>query len=61
MKTAILLTLLALSACAEERPQSTRTPGLETGIVGNGGGGTGGESVVGRGNNAGVLNRVTVP
>ena len=51
--------LSALAACAgAQRPIP---PGLETGILGNGADGGGGEDVVGRGLDTGTLGRVTVP
>ena len=58
---AALAVLTVLTACADERPQSVQTRGLDTGIRGNGGGGLGSESVVGKPTGAGVINRVTVP
>jgi hypothetical protein len=36
---AVALACAALMGCAGERPQSTTTPGLETGITSNNGGG----------------------
>ncbi len=50
----ITLTML-LAACAAERPQSTTTPGLETGITANNGGGT---TTLNNNPNVGITTRV---
>ena len=50
-----LLACLALGACAGERPQSTFTPGLDTGITASDGGGT---RALGNQPNVGITTRV---
>lgn len=52
---AVALACAALLGCAGERPQSARTPGLETGITSNNGGG---ERALGNQPNVGVTTRV---
>lgn len=53
---ALLLTACSvLAGCAGERPQSTTTPSLETGITSSSGGGT---STLGNQPNIGVTTRV---
>ncbi len=49
------LACAALLGCAGERPQSTTTPGLETGITSNSGGG---QRAMGNQPNVGVTTRV---
>lgn len=62
MKVTLAVAALALlGACSHVLPQSTSSPLLDSGIQGNGAFGGGGESVVGRGLDSGVFNRVTVP
>ena len=65
-RTALLCLVLGmLCSCGQttqQPPLTINSPKLDSGIRGNGGGGLGGESVVGRSEgNAGVINRVRVP
>ena len=55
--------LAALAACSSTgvEPLSISSPRLDSGVRGNGGGGLGGEGVVGKPTGAGVINRTTVP
>ncbi len=48
--------LLGLAACAGERPQSTTTPGLNTGITNNNGGG---QRALGNTGNVGITTQVS--
>ena len=52
---AVALACAALLGCAGERPQSTTTPGLETGITSNNGGG---QRALGNQPNVGFTTRV---
>jgi len=52
---AVALACAALLGCAGERPQSTTTPGLETGITSNNGGG---QRALGNQPNVGIATRV---
>lgn len=52
---AVAFACTALLGCAGERPQSTTTPGLETGITSNNGGGT---RALGNQPNVGITTRV---
>jgi len=52
---AVALACAALLGCAGERPQSATTPGLETGITSNNGGG---ERALGNQPNIGITTRV---
>ncbi len=52
---AVALASAALLGCAGERPQSTTTPGLETGITSNNGGG---QRALGNQPNVGITTRV---